>query len=59
MSPVFANGRGDQFSTPGGVIPKTQNMVSDAALLSIKYYKMRIKGKGEHSQEWGSALPYT
>ena len=34
MSRVFANGRGDWGSIPGRVIPKTQKMVLDAALLN-------------------------
>ena len=33
--------------------------VLDAALLSTKHYKVRIKGKVEQSREWSSALPYT
>ena len=45
MSRVFANGRGDQGSIPGQVIPKTQKMVLDAALLNTQHYQVRIKGK--------------
>ena len=41
MSRVFANGPG---SISGRVIPKTQKMVPDAALLNTQYYKVRIKG---------------
>ena len=59
MSRVFTNGPGDQGSIPGRVIPKTQNMVLDAALLSSQYYKIRIKSKVEQSWEWSGALPYT
>ena len=51
MSRVFANGPGDRGSIPGQVIPKTQKMVLDAALLSTQYYKVRIKGKVEQSWE--------
>ena len=58
MSIVFANGPGDRGSIPGGVIPKTQEMVLDAALLSTQHYKMRIKGKVDQSLEWSRALPY-
>ena len=47
MSRVFANGPGDRGSIPGGVIPKTEKMVLDAALLKTQYYKIRIKGKVE------------
>ena len=59
MSRVFANGPGDRGSIPGRVIPKTQKMVLDAALLNTQYYKLRIKGKVEQSREWSSTLPYT
>ena len=59
MGIVFANGPGDQGSIPGWVIPKTQKMVLDAALLKIQLYKVRIKGKVEQSREWSRALPYT
>ena len=59
MSKVFANGLGDRGSIPGRVIPKTQKMVPDAALLNTQYYKVRIKGKVEQSREWSSALPFT
>ena len=59
MSRVFANGPGDQASIPGWVIPKTQKMVLDAALLSTQHYKVSIKGKVDQSREWSSALPYT
>ena len=56
ISRVFVNGPG---SIPGRVIPKTQKMVLDAALLNIQCYKVRIKGKVEQSKEWSSVLPYT
>ena len=59
MSRVFANGPEDQGSIPGRVIPKTQEMVLDVALLNTQHYKVRIKGKVKHSREWSSALPYT
>ena len=52
MSRVFANGPGDQGSIPGRVIPKTQKIILDAALLKIQHYKVRIKGKVELSREW-------
>ena len=51
MSRVFVNGPGDQGSIPGRVIPKTQKMVLDTALLNTKQYKVRIKGKVEQSRE--------
>ena len=56
---MFANGPGDRGSIPGQVIPKTQKMVLDAALLNIQHYKERIKSKEDQSWEWSSALPYT
>ena len=48
---VFANDPGDWGSIPGRVIPKTQKMVLDAALLNTQHYKVRIKGKMEQSRE--------
>ena len=59
MSRVFINGPGDQDLIPCHVIPKTQKIVLDAALLNTQHYKVRIKGKVEQSREWSSALPYT
>ena len=59
MGRVFANGLGDRGSIPGRVIPKTQKMGLDAALLNIQHYRVRIKGKVEQSRKWSSALPYT
>ena len=38
MSRVFTNGPGDQGSISGRVIPKTQKMVLDAALLNSQHY---------------------
>ena len=59
MSRMFISGPGDQGSIPGHVIPKTQKMVLNAALLNTQYYKVRIKGKVEESRERSNALPYT
>ena len=59
MSRVFANGLGDQDSMPGRIIPKTQKMVLEAAMLNTQHYKVRIKVKVEQSREWSSALHYT
>ena len=56
MSRVFTNGPGDRGSIPGQVIPKTQKMVLDVALLNTQHYKVRIKGKVDQSREWSSAL---
>ena len=36
MSRVLVNGPGDQGSIPGQVIPKTQKIVLDAALLNTR-----------------------
>ena len=44
MSRVFANGPGDRGSIPGRVIPKTQKMVFDAALLSTQFYIGEAQG---------------
>ena len=52
MSRVFANGPEDRGSIPDRVIPKTQKMVLDAALLSTQHYKVRLKCKVEQSREW-------
>ena len=57
MSRVFANGPGDRGSIPGRVIPKTQKMVLEAALLSSQNDKVRIKGKVEQSMERNRTLP--
>ena len=56
---VFANGPGDQDSTPGRVIPNTFKRVLNTSLLNTQQYKVRIKGKVEQSCEKCSALPYT
>ena len=53
MSRVFAKCLGDWGSILGRVIPKTQKMVLDAALL----YKVRIKGKVEQGcSYWKESL---
>ena len=49
MGSVFANGSGDLGSIPGQVIPKTQKMVLDVALLNTQHYK--IKDKVEQPRE--------
>ena len=58
MSRVFANGLGDWGSIPGRVLPKTQKMVFDSALLNTQHYKVTTKGKVEQFMEWSSAFPY-
>ena len=52
MSREFDNCPGDWGSIQGRVIPKTQKMLLDAALLGTQHYKVRIKGKVEQSREW-------
>ena len=56
---VFDNSSEDRGSIPGRVIPKTQKMVLDAALLIPQDYKVRIKGMLEQSKELSCVLPYT
>ena len=46
MGRALANSPGDRGSIPGRVIPKTQKMVIDVALLNTQYYEVRIKGNG-------------
>ena len=58
-SRMFVNGPGDQGSIPGRVIPKTQKMVLDVALLNTQHYKVRIKCKVDQFRERSSALSYT
>ena len=58
MSRVFTNGPGDWGSIPGLVIPKTEKMVLDAALLNTQHYKVQIKDKVEQSRERSSTLHY-
>ena len=57
MSRVSAKGPGDRGSILVWVIPKTQKMVRDAALLNTQHCKVKIKSKVEQSREWSSALP--
>ena len=59
MSRVFVNGPGKRGQIPGWVIPKTQKVIHDVALLSTLHNKVRIKGKVGQSREWSSALHYT
>ena len=59
MSRMFTNGPEDRDSIPRRVIPKTQKMVLDAALLNTQQYKVRIKGKVEQSGKWSSVFLYT
>ena len=52
---MFAYGPGGKGSIPGRVIPKTQKMALDAALLNTQHYKLRIKA----IEVWSSALRYS
>ena len=54
MGRVFVNGPVDQDSIPGRVIPKTQTIVLDTAMLNTQHYKVRIKGKVGQSRERSS-----
>ena len=56
---MFANGSGDRGSIPDQIIPKTQKIVLDAALVSIQHNKVRTKGKVKQPQERSCALIYT
>ena len=56
---AFANGPVEWGSIPGPVIPKTQKMVLDIALLNTQQYQVEIKGKLEQSRESICAIPYT
>ena len=56
---LYICGPGDRGLIPGRVIPKTQKMVFDAALLNTQQYKVQIKGKVEQSRERSCILPYT
>ena len=56
--PSFTNGLGDRGSFPGGVIPKTQKMVLNTALINTKHYKVCIKVKVDQSRE-RSSTPLT
>ena len=50
MSKVFANAPGDRCTIPGRVIPKTEKMGPDSALLNTQHYKVRIMGKVDKTQ---------
>ena len=55
---VFANIPEDWRSIPGRVIPKTQKMVLDSALLNTQSYNVQTNGKVLQSKERSSALLY-
>ena len=48
---MFGNSSGEWSSIPGRVIPNTQKMVLDAALLNSHQNKLRAKGKVQQSWE--------
>ena len=43
MRRLLANDLGERASIPGQVLPKTQKMVLDSALLNTRHYKVRVK----------------
>ena len=45
LQPTGQNGSGDQGSIPGRVIPKTEKIVLNAALLNSQHYKVQINVK--------------
>ena len=45
MSRMFTNGPGDRGSILDRVIPKTQKIALDPALLNTQHDKVRIEGK--------------
>ena len=62
MSRVFTNGLGDQGSIPVQVIPKTQKMILDAALLcltlSIIRFRSRVKRSNSGNGVVSSPTPW-
>ena len=54
---MFANSPRDLGSIPSRIIPKTLKMRLNTSLLNTQQYKVRIKGKVEHSREKSSTLP--
>ena len=58
MVKVWVKGSGDRGSIPCQVIPKTQKMVLDTALIKTQHYKVHINGKVEQSKKKSSALLY-
>ena len=61
MSRAFTNGLEDHGSIPGRIIPKTQKMVLDAALLNTHYWKDQgqsgaIQGMEKHPSQHFSVV---
>ena len=52
---MFAKGPGDRGSVPSRLIPETQKMIFDAALLNTQYYKVKINVKLKQSRYWSGA----
>ena len=48
---VFPNDPCDRGSIQGRLLPKTQKMELDAAMLNTQLYKAMIKGKVEQARE--------
>ena len=57
MSRVLANGPRDWDSIPGRVIPKTQKMVLDAALLNTQHYNVTIRVKWSNPENGVAPTP--
>ena len=57
ISRMFTYGSGDRGSILGRVIPKTQKMVLDTALLNIQHYKVLIRIKGSNPGNWVAPSP--
>ena len=57
MGRVFTNGLEERGSVQGQVIPKTQKMALDAALLNAQHYKVWIKVKVEQSRNGVEPTP--
>ena len=54
---MFANGPRAWGSILGRVIPKTQKIVLDAALINTQHYKVSIKCKVGQSKGGGASSP--
>ena len=58
MSRVIANGSGDRGSIPGQVIPKTQKMVLDVALLDTQVRIIRYGSRVKWSNPGKGVTPF-
>ena len=53
---MFVNGLGDRDSIPGRIIPKTQKMVLDAALLNTQHYQVRTDCISHNTNTLGKGM---